>query len=232
MASRPAGATGATATLGEKDGDADAVLFARLAADGFAGPAYDYVCDRLARYGYQVLQAWIRRGDIFARCAEKKIKGLPLSAGWDEWVDDEIDDLVQETVIHALLKFRRDALAGRGWRPDGGATLTSYFTVTCLAAFSAVYKSHRNARRRRAESVAAARRSRPVQVPDVAEEVTEQAAADERLSAIADPTLRLVVRLNAEGYSHSEISNVLPDGTTARAVEGMLYRYRKQTRRH
>jgi len=222
MASRPAGAAVEVASE-------DAVLFARLAADGFAGPAYDYVCDRLARYGYQVLRAWIRSGDIFARCAEKKIKGLPPSAGWDEWADDEIDDLVQDTVVNALSKFRRDALAGRGWRPDGGANLTSYFTVTCLAAFSAVYKRHRNARRRHAESVAAARRSRPVQVPDVAEEVTEQAAADERLSAIADPVLQSVVRLAAEGYSHREISILLADGTTARAVEGMLYRYRKQT---
>jgi DNA-directed RNA polymerase specialized sigma24 family protein len=206
------------------------VLFAELAAAGFAGAMYDRVADRLASYGYQVLRAWIRTGDIFALCAKKRIRGLPASASWDGWADDDIEDLVQDTVVHALSKFRRDALAGKGWRPDGGASLTTYFAGACMFAFATVYKNHHNTRRRHAQAVAAARQAQPAQVPDVAEAVVDQAAAAEHLAAIADPRLRLAIQLAADGYGHAEISNLLADGTTPRAVEAMLYRYRKQAR--
>jgi DNA-directed RNA polymerase specialized sigma24 family protein len=132
--------------------------------------------------------------------------------------------------VHALSKFRRDALAGKGWRPDGGASLTTYFAGACMFAFATVYKNHRNAQRRHAEAVAASQQSPPVQVPDVAETVVDQAAAAEHFAAIADPRLRIAVQLAADGYSHAEISNLLADGTTPRAVEAMLYRHRKQAR--
>lgn len=209
---------------------ADAVLFKQLAADGFAGSAYDRVMDCLIRYGYQFLLARVRRGDIFALCAEKKIKGLPRSASWDRWTDDDIDDLIQDTVVDAVTKFRRDALAGRGWRPDGGARLTSYFAGTCLFAFSTAYKHHRAARDRNAQVMDAAQRSQPTEVPDIAGTVVDQAAAEGLLSAILDPRLRFAVQLSADGYSHAEISNLLADGTTPRAVEAMFYRYRKLSR--
>jgi len=35
----------------------------------------------------------------------------------------------------------------------------------------------------------------------------------------------------ATGYRAAEIAAVLDDGTSGRAVEGMLYRYRRQLRR-
>jgi DNA-directed RNA polymerase specialized sigma24 family protein len=210
----------------------DKVLFARLEADGFTGPVYDRVADRLARYGYQVLQAWVRSGDVFSVCARKKIKGLPAVASWSGWAEADIDDLVQETVAAAIMKFRRHAMAGRGWRPAGGASPTSYFAVTCLYAFSAVYRRHLTARRRHANTdrAAAQRHIQPGHTPDVAETVIEQATAEEILASIADQRLRFIIQLAAAGYSHREISCLLADGTTPRAVEALLYRYRRQIR--
>jgi hypothetical protein len=73
----------------ERAADGDAVLFARLGESGFAGPLYERVAGRLASYGYQVLRAWIRRGDIHALCAEKGIRGLPSANGWAGWSDDD-----------------------------------------------------------------------------------------------------------------------------------------------
>jgi len=212
------------------DIEADAVLFARLAADGFRGPAYDRFLETLIRYGYQALHAWIRRGDIFAMCAAKRIQGVPRSAGWDDWTEEDINDLIQEVLEQAVTRFRRDLVAGKGWRPDGGANLTTYFAGACQFAFAAVYKRHHKVRGKYARSLAAAtRRLQPSQASDIADEVADRSDATDRVNAmIPDPQLRFVMQLYADGYSHAQISALLGEGTTARGVEGMIYRCRRQ----
>ena len=208
----------------------DAALFARLRADGFAGPVWEATVDRLVRYGYQVLRARIGAGDIFAVCAAKRIRGVPAAASWQGWSNEDINDLVQETLITAVGRFSRDAATGRGWRPDGGAALTTYFAGACLIAFVATYNRHRTRRNRHTAALAAAARVQPASAhPDVADMVIDALTAAERLArAIPDPRLRFVLRQHAAGYQHAEISQLLADGTTPRAVEGMIYRARKQ----
>jgi DNA-directed RNA polymerase specialized sigma24 family protein len=51
------------------------------------------------------------------------------------------------------------------------------------------------------------------------------------LRQIPSARTRLVLALTAEGYTHSEIADILADGTTPRAVEGLLYRHRKAMQR-
>lgn len=229
---QPKGGTAVPASPAAIRHHPDAALFHRLLQERFAGPLYEQVADRLASYGFQVLSAWIHRGDIFARCASRGIRGLPDSGGWLTWSDADIDDLVQDCVVHALSKFRRDALAGRGWRSDGGASLTTYFAGTCVYSFATVYRNHHRARQRHAGTLDAVRRHPPASVePDIAEAVAGQAAADALLATIPDPRLRMIVRLTADGHSQAEISHLLADGTTPRAVEAQLYRYRLQVRR-
>src|SRR5690349_10636026 len=46
----------------------DADLVDWLASQGFAGRDYERFATELAKYGFSVLVAWIRRGLIFARC--------------------------------------------------------------------------------------------------------------------------------------------------------------------
>jgi DNA-directed RNA polymerase specialized sigma24 family protein len=207
---------------------ADAALFARLVADRFAGPVYEQCRATLARYAYKVL----RRGNIFELCASKKIKGLPKSPSWDGWTNEDIDDLLQETVIGGLNVFRQEALAGRGWRPDGGASLRTYFIHRCLFVFAAVYRRNHLDRNRRAAAIAAlaaAQQARPVHAPDAAEVAVNKVAAEERLANLS-PRERVVVQLAAAGYSYAEISGLLADGTSLRRVEGMINRYRKHGR--
>jgi hypothetical protein len=43
-----------------------------------------------------------------------------------------------------------------------------------------------------------------------------------------DPRMQQVVFMHYQGYTHAEIAAALADGTTERAVEAMLHRYRKQ----
>jgi hypothetical protein len=48
------------------------------------------------------------------------------------------------------------------------------------------------------------------------------------MGAPQDQTLKRVIYLSYEGYTHDQIAAELDDGTAPRAIEGMLYRYRKQ----
>lgn len=230
MTGQPAGAARAEPPAQERD-DGDAALYARVMADGFSGPVWERVADRLVRYGTQVLRGWIRTGEISSVCFRKGVKGMPAAVDWSDWADADIDDLVQVTVTAAIARFRRDGLAARGWRADRGASLTSWFGTACLFALAASYRAHAADRRRHSTALnAVTRQDQPAHVADAAEAIIEQTTVEEILDRITDPRVRPILQLTAAGYSYSEISALLADGTTARAVEALVYRYRKQTR--
>ena len=210
----------------------DAELYSRLVADRFAGPAYERVMDRLCRYGYTTIHAWVAAGLVFSRCAEKGIRGLPAGETWSHWTKEDIEDLVHETVAGAEVKFRSNGLRGAGWHPDGGASLAGYFITGCLFAFATAYKSRRRDQGRHHAALAAAQQAPAYwQTPDVADLVTARAETTERFAqAVGEPRLRLVMQLHADGWSNAEISQALADGTTPRAVEGMIYRCKRANR--
>jgi DNA-directed RNA polymerase specialized sigma24 family protein len=209
---------------------ADTGLYGLLAEEGFAGPTYERLRAALAGYGYQFLRSRIRDGTIFAVCTRRRIRGLPPAPSWAGWTEEDIDDIVQETVVEALAAFRRAALAGTGWHPFGGASLATYFVGGCLFAFAATYRRHHADRRmRRAATVrlAAELQADPRRVPDVAESASDNVLAEARLRALP-PRQRVIVLLAAAGYGNIEISDRLADGTSPRAVEGVLRRYRQR----
>ncbi|MGW4564211.1 RNA polymerase sigma factor [Streptomyces sp. NPDC004561] len=208
---------------------ADAELVSRLADQGFTGVEYERFLDRLARYGLSVIAPWVRTGYVFARCADMGVRGLPLPVP-ATWSKEDIEEVVQDTVARAVVIFERDALRAGRWRSDGGASLATYFVGTCLFAFAEVYRRRFTSwRRQRAVEIAVARESGREDLPDVADAVVERETVVAFLAATTpDPRLRLVAYLHYEGHTHAEIAATLADGTTARAVEAMLYRYRKQ----
>lgn len=208
---------------------ADAELVARLADQGFTGVEYERFLDRLARYGLSVITPWVRTGYVFARCADMGVRGLPMPIP-ATWPKEDIEEVVQDTVARAVVIFERDALRAGRWRPNGGASLATYFVGTCLFAFAEVYRRRFNRwRRQRAVEIAVARESGREDLPDVADAVVEHETMVALLAATTpDPRLRLVIYLHYEGHTHAEIAAILADGATARAVEAMLYRYRKQ----
>src|SRR5262249_26029194 len=159
-------------------------------------------------------------------CAEKGAKGLPTGEDWRDWTAEDLEDLVQETVAAAARKFQSNGREGRGWQPHGGASLTSYFITGCLFAFVSTYKRHRRDRDRDRTVTQADTRSpaRPDQESDIADRIAGNIDAAESLARlIPDPRLRLVMDLYSQEYSTAEISEVLADDTTPKAVEGMIY---------
>jgi hypothetical protein len=166
---------------------ADAERVRRLAACKFSGPDYDDLIQTLVRHGLRVIEGWCRSGQIVARCRQKGVKGLPGSTDIERWSDQDIEELAHDTVASAINVFRRDALHGGGWRPDGGATLETYFIGACLYAFRDVYRPHAARRRRWAGSdIAAVQHAQQACVPDVAEDVVAQLVGRERATRLLD----------------------------------------------
>jgi DNA-directed RNA polymerase specialized sigma24 family protein len=213
--------------------DGDDVLWTRLRQDGFAGRSWDQVSDRLARYGYQCIGAWVRAGVIFSKCWDSGARGL-ADADLDALArmpPEDVEELVQDAVANGLASLRQRARDGDGWRDGGGRSLETYFITSCLLAFPTVYRGHCRRRRRWVSAdlaVAAQRPEHRTVAGDVAEAVVHRDELHRVLVAIGDPCLRTAVYLSALGYPCREIALVLPDGTTPRQVEDMLRAFKRR----
>ena len=118
---------------------ADADLLTQVMFEGFQGPAWDRMAQRLVAYGLVVVKSWLRRGVIFDRCAAKGwgIRNAQPGGIPDE---DDVAGLAHETVWRAVLAYRDNVLIPGRWDPRKGANLTTYFIGQCLFQFPNVYK--------------------------------------------------------------------------------------------
>jgi DNA-directed RNA polymerase specialized sigma24 family protein len=213
---------------------ADRELVAVLAASGFAGPQYDRFRDELAKYGVSVLRGWMSSGYIFHLLARR---GLSLGPTEEEIGElhgdaDLRDELAVMVVAVALRQYREQALLGGGWQADGGASLTTYFMGACLSAFPNEFRRHRTQKRRwRAQDTADAALAAAKQT---AADSADAVAGDLRVRAELarlEPRTRAIVALSLDGYRQEEIAEMLGENS-ARAVEGVLYRWRSNQIRH
>jgi DNA-directed RNA polymerase specialized sigma24 family protein len=211
--------------------EADAELVALLAEHGFSGPRYEEFERSLYAYGKSVLMAWMRTGEIFTQCRRWGILLNPLPRPFRS--DDRMD-LANRTLAAALPAFRLRALVGGEWRPEGGASITTYFANGLPVQFSNPYKSWRRQARADIErqsrtapesallSLALTAETRdPQSMYIISETVREELG---RL----DSATRTILQMMADGYKYAEIAEVL--GMTARAVEARVSRHRDRVR--
>lgn len=219
---------------------ADSALFNAMATASFCGSLYDRFKLELSRYGVGVLEAWISTGYIFS---------LTDAQGWSLYPSGrERQDLRREsgvalslagiTVAVALKKFHSRALVGGQWHVDGGASLKTYFMGTVIGVFPNEFRRYRKEvdqagiNQVSLSSVDARdlddMTCRDMQNPsDVAIAKVDAVAL---LADIADPRLRAMVALQADGWTLEEIADAL-GGERIRSIEGCLYRWRKRERR-
>lgn len=212
---------------------ADRELRDELESAGFTGPKYQMFQNELARYGLAVLGAWTYTGYIFKLTAKR---GLALYPTGQELEDlhrhrETREELADMTVAEALPRFRDKALAGGGWRADGGASLTTYFLGSCLYVFANEFRKHRWQRERWRrqdcrDPAAGERPSGPATDPGIM--VPGNLWVCESLGR-ADSREAPIVALTIAGWSQEEIAETL--GMSPRAVEGVLYRWRKKEKR-
>lgn len=201
---------------------ADALLRDKLASQGFTGNDYDVFVDDLARYGYQLMWAWLGKDYIFSRCREFHIDLRPAPIPMDER-----DDLVQDVVANALNTFLQKGLAQGGWQPERGASMRTYFTRAICFQFA-------NSWRRRLKAAAHS----PVEYledsridiecpnPGPEEIVVTRDEIRRGLADIRHERARFAIALRADGYSYQEIAEII--GISARAVEGYFRRNDKR----
>ncbi|MGX1546568.1 hypothetical protein [Streptomyces adustus] len=205
-----------------------------LARDGFQGPRYDRFVNELVRYGISVLRAWMHSGFIFRLVADRGFGLRPHELDLEELASDSDlrEELATMTVARALPRFRQHALVEGGWTCDGGASVTTYFMGACVYVFPNEYRRHLAAeeRHRRALRRQQVLYEHPVSAVGVADEVLGNLRVLEHLDAVDDLRIRAVVALTVDGYSQEEIRCLL-DAPSARAVEGMLYRWRTKQKR-
>jgi hypothetical protein len=213
---------------------ADQRIVQLLAENSFAGTQYDRFVDELARYGISVLRAWMHSGFIFKLVAKRGFGLNPHELELEELNlnSDLREELATMTVARALPRFRQQAFIEGGWRFDGGASITTYFMGACAYDFPNEFRRWRTSEEKQSRAM---RRQKevhedPIRVLSVADEVLGNLRVILDLEDIDDPRTQTAVAMVIDGYSQEEIRDVL-DAKTARAVEGLIYRWRTKTKR-
>lgn len=212
--------------------NADAELVECLRKFDFAGPVYEAFTDYMYRYGISVLRGWLRTGKIFSVCREIGI-GLPAPPrGWaDEEYADDREELAMRTVVRAMNSFRQRALVDGLWKPDGGASLRTFFIGRCKGEFANAYRAWY-----RAQPATSPGHRFPLPLnerlaerfadpgPDPEAQVLMRDRLREALAGIPNKRTQAAIFLTELGYSQEEIAGIL--GCRKRAVEGLLRRHR------
>lgn len=213
---------------------ADAALVKVLREDGFTGPRYKIFATMLLDYGWKTMMSMTESGSIFSRA---RALGRPVAPHTmtSSWTEADRSAISTDSVTAGLEMFRRYALIGGAWRPEGGASLPTYFVGASVRAFPQVYRKwHREQLRELLELGREAElHVLPALLPgqqgadpaDVA--VTEDRIA-RALKLIQDPDLRRSLGLHAIGYTHAEAA--LQVGITPKALERRLDRARTKVR--
>ncbi len=212
---------------------ADERLVRLLSGDGFAGPRYERFEDELARYGISVMRGWMHSGFVFKLAASRGFNLKPHDLELEQLARDSDlrEELAMMTVARALPRFRERALIGEGWKPEGGASITTYFMGACAYEFPNEFRRHRKEEERWRRGTEQEATGEPVpSVQSVAEEVLGNLRVLEDIGGIENPRARAVVALTIDGYTQEEIRQML-DVSSIRAVEAVLHRWRAKAKR-
>lgn len=214
----------------------DDLLYHLLSDEEFAEHAFEVLAVALVGYAYRVLYGWMGSGFIYRQCAQQ---------GWPVWPTDaersclysqpdEVHDIINETLGEALVQLRRHAISGENkWDPAGGSALSSYFVGACVQRFPNVYRRWSREFRRRppTESYSVDDRSvAQLKSADDVEQLIVSATQTREMLTTMPPNVRAIVELRMAGHGYAEIARRTGAGS-ARAVEGVLHRYRTQQQR-
>ncbi|MDN3262884.1 hypothetical protein QWJ26_24370 [Streptomyces sp. CSDS2] len=219
---------------------ADRELFEQLQANGFEGPHFDLLQDRLWRYGWNVLRSWMKEGVIIERCREHRVYfPAPYTEVEELMRRAEVrEDIAIDCLGKAIPSFMHGAL--REWDPEGGRNLNSFFLHLALWFFRDAYRQWAIGHRRRMREILGPEKRSWVydweyEVWDLvpAPGPEEQTVLEEALSIIlagASMEERAVCEaILKTGATQEEIAQRL--GTTRKSVERRLSRVRRRARK-
>jgi hypothetical protein len=220
-------ARAAAARLGQRHRDAE--LVDRLARSGFVGLEYDTFVNDLVRYGLGVMTAWVHTGEAYRR-ASRLGRPVDLENRPRPPVDPEDAAAIAHLAVTRGLKlFREKGLQERGWRPDGGASLRTYFIRSCLLTFSRASEGWQpDLPDRRLLAYDVFERIPTQRISEIPEQIVVLRAVIAELFRDEKRESVIIMRLRNGGYTDAEIASILPGDITAKAVEHKAARARKR----
>lgn len=185
----------------------------------------------LRDYGINTLIKQWRRGELRPIVHRKTRIELPPPP--PSWLDTDINSIIFEAVIRSVEPFMHSAILQGGWRPEGGASIKTYFIGSCYFTFATDYR-----REYRAEVKAskALQRRKPDLELDVIRYVHHTIGRDPERTAIDRAEIRRllalatharipeIVFLLADGMTSNEVGAEL--GMTGNAVDQALKKFR------
>lgn len=212
---------------------ADEGALSRLEAvverDGWHDGQWPDLAPLLAAYGLRVIGAWVASGEIFVALARRRIRHEPTTLPDHYPKGDDAGEIANETVARGLAKLR-EVLDEKGWAPDRGARLRTFFITQCLFQFPNVYRRWR-------------RENRPIELfwdddmsnvvdrtgeGDPAGTVIARRQAVHLLREVPTDQLRYAFQMRIEGFSMAEIAATL--GVLPKTLENAIGRYRRKLR--
>ncbi|GAA4730060.1 AsnC family protein [Phytohabitans rumicis] len=207
---------------------ADGQLRDELAAAGFTGPKQELFELEAAEYGIGVFMKWLRTGEVYKHAAAKRRVVEPPRR---ELTVDERRGLTNLIIGYGLAYFRKQALVGGRWRPDGGASLKTFFVGACLLQFKAAFEYWRGDTTG-AESAADAVEEVATFCGQTHGDAADQALLHQRtwgvVEKIRDETTKKILVCVAAGMPYKDIAEAVGGGLTAEAVGARIQRIRAQ----
>ncbi len=211
--------------------DGDRELYDRLSDEEFADHAFEVLAIGLVGYAHGVLHGWMATGEIYRQAGRR---GWPVSPTDAERLvlyahPEEVDEIINETLGEGLVYLRRCAASGEGkWDPAGGASLCTYFVGACVLRFPTVFRRwSRDIARQPPTDSYSDDHGFVAMLPspeDLEQKIVSEILAEEKLNTMP-PNVRRIVELRTGGCSFAEIARHT-GATSARAIEGVLKRYR------
>jgi hypothetical protein len=216
----------------------DQELIAKLAKSNFEGPAQEQFEAELAAYGYPIMMAWTRTGEIVRKTARNG-RPIVIPGSGLGWTREDRSELSSETVARAVDFFREKVLRAGAWDSTRGATIKTYFVGACLFQFPNIYQLWQG-ERRRWDSLPVVRID-DLDMPELLHQVPSTDDTENRviardqlqqvMSELRDkyPDLHQIVEMWLDGYTDAQAAGLL--GVTPRTVEGKWHRFRHSHRR-
>lgn len=183
-------------------------------------PEWQVFATVLAEYGYSVFKGWLISGVVYEMAAQhgggRGVFGLEkISEGLRLWPDDA-HAVAADLVVRSIAAFRERTLMNpnpdKRWRPDGGASIKTFFIGRCLMELPDTYqrwaRHEYRFRRQGAWYAALERDERPGQHIDT-ESAGSAAATLKGLRQDNDKTTMAMFELQLAGYAYDEIAEML-----------------------
>lgn len=201
-------------------GDADLILRLQLTRFDRSSDDWRAVASALIGYGYDVFRSWFGTGKIHAMLKQKNVHGRQALAGYGLQPGEE-HDLAADLMLDVVDRFR-EKLASGAWRPDGGASLKTFFVTFCLFNIPRVFKA---STRDQSRSVVTAPESVPsATVAGGEARVEMRLIVEQELRKMPERTRRMF-ELQNNGLELKAIAAKL--GTTEPTVRSVMSRARR-----